>query len=372
MTLLNVFSDAKIGPYTEKNFIDNGGMSKVYRVDDDNVDKVNRNVNFVTQIDEDKKGINDTIPLGIFNPIECLHINLKKSDLKYLSKAKKVEYKGHGWMKFDKREIDLGSKFLLHACSEYNVLRTLKNFENVVQISDDLEGPIFALDSKRNFVSIIRMNYVKGDSLHFLGENDYLTIEDIAQIMIDMCNVLENFKPYGIIHRDIKPGNIISHVENGERKNTLIDFGLAMTLDKPKYLAKDLQKLLDERIEPDEGHVLGTPSYMSPEVIKGESVSFSSDAFALGSTFFHLLARETAFPGEEVKQIIVKIGTYSKEKDRLDLMDRLHNNFSKEDSNRKILADGIECLLHENPEFRDPVYTRERAKKYLEKKFSRS
>jgi len=383
MTLLNVFSDARIGPYTDENFIGKGGMSKVFKVDADNVDKVNRIVNFETEkvtiglIDRifglDTGKVEDTrkvIP-GIFTPRENdLCILLSDSEFEHISKAEKVEYQGNEVIKFDELEIDLESKVLLHAYSEYNVLRTLKNCKNVVQISNDFEEPILALDSKRNFISIIRMNYVKGKNLAFLGQNNLLTTEDVAQIMIDICDVLEYFESKGIVHRDIKPGNIISNIENGERKNTVIDFGLAVTLDEPKYLPKDLQESFNEKIKPREGSVIGTPSYISPEAVRGELASYSSDAFSLGSTFFHLFTRRVPFHGEGSKRVIDKITDYSEETDRFNLMDRFLAYFVKGDNTKNILANGIECLLHEDPNQRKPSYARDCAKQYLRKKFS--
>jgi len=114
---------------------------------------------------------------------------------------------------------------------------------------------------------------------------------DIAlYIIYKILDVLEYVHKRGIIHRDIKPSNILISKEGFVK---LTDFGIAKGSDSP------------ELTKP--GVVIGTPYYMSPEQVKGEKLSPSSDIFSLGATLYEMLTGKKAFSGKDTTQILVKV-----------------------------------------------------------------
>ena len=122
------------------------------------------------------------------------------------------------------------------------------------------------------------MEYIDGKPLH-----GPLAVEDSVRLAIQIAAALAEAHSHGILHRDLKPGNIML-TSKGAAK--LLDFGLA------KWLAED-----PDATRTMEGTVLGTPSYMSPEQARGQSVDARSDLFSLGAVIYECLTGRRAFPG---------------------------------------------------------------------------
>lgn len=113
------------------------------------------------------------------------------------------------------------------------------------------------------------MEYVAGETLARALERGPLTDLEVARIVDEVGEALEEIHALGLIHRDVKPGNVI---RGRDGRHRLVDFGLAR--------AKDDWALT----RPSE--VLGTVAYMAPELIRGEPIGDAADAFALGMTAF--------------------------------------------------------------------------------------
>ncbi len=139
----------------------------------------------------------------------------------------------------------------------------------------------------------IVMEYVEGTSLgQLLKKGTPLAVDQIVRIGIDICRALDFAHHKGVIHRDIKPGNILLTSEQQTVKVT--DFGIAR-LDGGGHTQTD--------------HLLGTPQYMSPEQCKGERVDGRSDLFSVGALLYELLTRQKPFPGENVAAIMHQVLT---------------------------------------------------------------
>jgi hypothetical protein len=136
----------------------------------------------------------------------------------------------------------------------------------------------------------LAMEHVEGKTVdHYCHPDSLLPVEDAVEMAARIAESLDYAHRAGIVHRDIKPANLM-HV--GGQAVKIMDFGLA----KPSEgeLTRD-------------GELLGTPSYMAPEQIRGLQLDGRSDLFSLGVVLFEMLTGERPFPGETVSSIIYRI-----------------------------------------------------------------
>jgi serine/threonine protein kinase len=125
--------------------------------------------------------------------------------------------------------------------------------------------------------------FVEGKSLReHIKANTVPSLERARRWFTQVASALEHAHTHGIIHRDIKPDNII--VSENEENATLVDFGIALTSDDLKSLTKD-------------GYVIGTPAYMSPEQAAAEDLDRRSDIFSLGVTLYETLSGHLPMAG---------------------------------------------------------------------------
>lgn len=135
------------------------------------------------------------------------------------------------------------------------------------------------------------MELVPGKSaLQLLRERGPLPVHEVLRVGIDMCHAVDALLEKGLIHRDIKPGNIII---GGDGRAVLIDFGLA--------------KSRTEEALTSTSEILGTAEYMAPEVVKGQVPDVVSDLYAIGATLYELLTDERPTPGKNPTEIFQNI-----------------------------------------------------------------
>ncbi|MGE5715288.1 MAG: protein kinase domain-containing protein [Acidobacteriota bacterium] len=138
--------------------------------------------------------------------------------------------------------------------------------------------------------SFIAMEYVEGKNLkQLLKDKVSFSYDRIAEIVTSVGEALDYAHRRGIVHRDVKPANIIL-TNDGTVKIT--DFGIA------KIETSSLTET---------GQFLGTPNYMSPEQVTGEIVDGRSDLFSLGVVLYELLTRKKPFAGDNLTSISYKI-----------------------------------------------------------------
>jgi eukaryotic-like serine/threonine-protein kinase len=141
------------------------------------------------------------------------------------------------------------------------------------------------------------MEYVEGESLAKVIERDGpMDEEDALAVMEQITKALDHAAKNNLIHRDVKPQNILIDT-NDQAK--LCDLGLAQTMNS---LNGSQSKSGETRNAP-----LGTPHYLSPEQARGESdLDIRSDLYSLGATFFHMLTGRTPFEGNSPMVLMTK------------------------------------------------------------------
>ena len=138
--------------------------------------------------------------------------------------------------------------------------------------------------------SFIAMEYVEGKNLkQLLKDKVSFSYDRIAEIVISVGDALDYAHRRGIVHRDVKPANIILTTDGTVK---ITDFGIA------KMESSSLTAT---------GQFLGTPNYMSPEQVTAETVDGRSDLFSLGVVLYELLTKKKPFAGDNLTSISYKI-----------------------------------------------------------------
>lgn len=141
-------------------------------------------------------------------------------------------------------------------------------------------------------MSFIAMEFVEGQNLkEVLAQGRTLTFDQIGDVIAQVADALDFAHSKGIVHRDVKPANIIL-VEGTRAKIT--DFGIAKIASGGGNLTTT-------------GQFLGTPNYMAPEQIKGAPVDGRTDIFSLGICLYECLTRRKPFGGDSLTSISYKI-----------------------------------------------------------------
>ena len=136
------------------------------------------------------------------------------------------------------------------------------------------------------------MEYINGSSLqHRIDERGPLELAEILRIGSQVAAGLAAAHAKGLIHRDVKPGNIM--LENDLPRVTLTDFGLARAVD-------------DARLT-QHGALAGTPQYMAPEQARGEKMDRRADLFSLGSVLYAMCTGRPAFAAESTVEAIRRV-----------------------------------------------------------------
>ena len=167
------------------------------------------------------------------------------------------------------------------------------NHENVIQVVELVED-------KGSFGIV--MEFFSGKDLkRILMEKGQFTEIETVKICFQIANALAYSHSQGVVHRDIKPGNIMID-DNGKIK--IADFGIAAATDEVSVTVT--------------GQIIGTPEYMSPEQARGEQLDGRSDLYSLGMLLYEMLAGQTPFHGLSRMSIIGKL-LYEKEEYELSL-----------------------------------------------------
>jgi serine/threonine-protein kinase len=137
----------------------------------------------------------------------------------------------------------------------------------------------------------IAMEYIPGETLgELIRRRAPLDVRQRIELVIEVCSGLAFAHKHGIVHRDIKPANLILSRDSNILK--ILDFGIARAGES------GLTQV---------GMVIGTPNYMSPEQVRGETIDHRSDIFAVGLVLYELLVYRQAFEAETQPAVLMKI-----------------------------------------------------------------
>src|SRR5579863_3343985 len=170
---------------------------------------------------------------------------------------------------------------ILHRFKQELILAREVTHRNVIRIFD--------LGQAKG-IKFITMEFVEGRDLRtVLRERGKLSVDEAVQIVAQVCRALDAAHTAGVVHRDLKPQNIMLDAKD---RVYVMDFGIAHSLETPGMTQT--------------GALMGTPEYMSPEQAKGMKVDARSDLFALGIIFYEMLTGVSPFKADSALATLLK------------------------------------------------------------------
>ena len=199
--------------------------------------------------------------------------------------------------------IAKGGSSTVYKAFDYQLNRhiALKVLENASGFNQDRfsqEAQIIATLQHPNIVHVyevgsvdgkpyIAMQYIEGITFdEYISES---TLADKVKVIADVCDALEHAHKHGVIHRDIKPHNVMIDLNN---RTFVLDFGIAKQVDSVATVTREL---------------FGTPHYMSPEQIQGGELDARSDIYSVGVLLYKALTAREPFDSSEPVKILMDI-----------------------------------------------------------------
>lgn len=139
----------------------------------------------------------------------------------------------------------------------------------------------------------LAMEHVKGVPMTQYCDDAKLSIDERLELFVAVCSAMQHAHTKGVMHRDLKPSNILVSVQDGQALPKIIDFGLAKAVD---------HRLVEATVFTEQGQVIGTPEYMSPEQagVGGLDVDTRTDVFSLGVLLYQLVTGALPVTREEL------------------------------------------------------------------------
>lgn len=209
---------------------------------------------------------------------------------------------GQGGMVFKARHRQLDRFVAVKLLSPENIAdkTAFMRFEREAHSIGRLNHPnivtIFDLGRWRNERPFLVMDYIEGQDLQdIIGKDGRMRLDRCVRIASQVCSALAHAHKRGVIHRDLKPRNIM--VINDDDLSDfvkLVDFGIAKDSGADQF---------NEALTL-EGFVVGTPQYMSPEQCKGEKVDGRTDVYALAGVLYKMITGANAISGDSIGEIM--------------------------------------------------------------------
>ncbi len=148
---------------------------------------------------------------------------------------------------------------------------------------------------ERDGQAYIAMQFLTGETLNKTAP--FMTLEQKVKVLMEVAEAVQAAHRLGLIHRDLKPENVMIETREGEPlRPYVMDFGLARELSGEKGLTMT-------------GMIVGTPSYMSPEQVRGDITQLDrrTDVYSLGVTLYEVLTGRTPFDGKSTVDVMMAI-----------------------------------------------------------------
>lgn len=191
-------------------------------------------------------------------------------------------------LKTIKPELAVEADSMQRFAREARAVAALGGHPNIVAVYD------FITDDQRRQTSYIVMELVDGESLEKRMLRGRMSLEEIAYILRSTAAALDFAHASNLIHRDIKPGNVLLAAPRADHPfpvPKLVDFGLARATEKATNVTRT-------------GVLIGSPPYMSPEQIQGEPLTGATDIYSLGIMAYEMITGHPPFEGVTTKILI--------------------------------------------------------------------
>ena len=200
---------------------------------------------------------------------------------------------------FEAREVSLGRSVVVKLLSsDVGSGVDAERFRKEIQLAANLRHPhIVPLLSAGNADGMLyyTMPYISGESLASrMANSPRFSVAEAVEIAVEVADALDYAHRLGVVHRDIKPGNVLLE----GRHAVVTDFGIARAVQQVAVAAAPGLTQV--------GFILGTPTYMSPEQGSGDQIDGRSDLYALGCVLHEMLTGEPPFTGKTMQSILVQ------------------------------------------------------------------
>jgi eukaryotic-like serine/threonine-protein kinase len=183
----------------------------------------------------------------------------------------------------------------------------LRRFEQEAKAASALNHPniitIYEID-ETDSAHFIASEFVDGMTLRERMTNDPLALGEMLDIAVQVASALSAAHAAGIVHRDIKPDNIMLR-RDGYVK--VLDFGLAKLVERNAAATIDGEAPTRVMVNTDPGMVMGTAHYMSPEQARGASVDARTDIWSLGCVLYEMATGRPPFEGQTASDVIASV-----------------------------------------------------------------
>jgi WD40 repeat protein len=164
-------------------------------------------------------------------------------------------------------------------------------------------GAIYGLEQSDGVDALV-LELVEGQTLADRLARGPLKRADAIVIARQIAEALDTAHEKGIVHRDLKPANIVLQGTRDDVRVKVLDFGLAKFVRRDEERAADATATMPST---EDGRILGTPAYMSPEQARGEAVDKRADIWAFGCVLFEMLSGRQAFDGKTITDTLAHV-----------------------------------------------------------------
>lgn len=175
--------------------------------------------------------------------------------------------------------------------SNAQIARLHREAKIIGQINHPSVVDVYDFDITEKNEPVMVMEFLEGESLHeVLKKEGYLSIEESVRIFVQICDAMEHAHKRGLIHRDLKAGNIMLVDDQAK----ILDFGMAKDATQQDATITKV------------GSFVGTPSSISPEQASGEKVDHRTDIYSMGCLMYETLTGRSPFEGNNSVEMILK------------------------------------------------------------------